>query len=125
KVVQALKDVKYDFGIIAGDNVYEKKSKKDGIKIKIYDKDILDNGINCIEQLNVPLFACLGNHDVRTCNILEDEIKRTYIYMKDAELFVNTDNSKWILPHNYYDLIFENKSKRFHFIFIDTNLCYN
>ena len=122
KVVDALNGFNLSFGVIAGDNVYYRKIEKDGEIHKFYDRTILDKGIECLERLDIPLFACLGNHDVEKCNITEDEVSRTQIYIKNAELHINLSNSKWILPHNYYDLIIKTPTKRIHFIFIETNL---
>lgn len=122
-VVNVISKEEYMFGIIAGDNVYKKAYFLDnGIKKKMYKKEVLDDGITCLERLNVPLFTCLGNHDVETCDILIDEVRRTKGYFQNNRLIAIEPNARWILPHNYYDLIINVGDKKLHFIFIDTNL---
>jgi hypothetical protein len=131
------------FGIIAGDNIYKEKKFLDistgqivdnippdydnvtnpiYFPKKIYNKKILDEGIDSLEGINRPLFACVGNHDMEECEILLDEIDRTSILMTRGQLSINTDISKWIMPHNYYNLYCETNTFLIQFIFIDTNL---
>lgn len=63
----------YDFGIIAGDNVYPDKTKtRDDIKVKYFPPDRLDKGIACISRLGYELYAVLGNHDVEDCAVFDD-----------------------------------------------------
>ena len=102
-----------DFNIITGDNVYMNNT---------YDKNILDGGIDCLNNLNFPSYAILGNHDVLQCNIMYDQIDKTRMKLSKGKLTVDTENSKWIMPHNYYNLLVKSKNTNAEFIFIDTNL---
>jgi hypothetical protein len=91
----------YDFGIIAGDNVYP---NKDGV----HEISTIELGFTKLLKLNKPVYIILGNHDVYQCNTIEEEFK----YNK---------NKLFNMPSNYYDLFYGNN----HFIFIDTNLLNN
>lgn len=102
-----------DFNIITGDNVYTDKT---------YDKNIFEGGIDCLNNLNFPSYAVLGNHDVLQCKIMYDQIDRTEMKMSKGKLTIDLDNSKWVMPHNYYNLYVKSKSTDAEFIFIDTNL---
>ena len=102
-----------NFNIVTGDNVYMNE---------IYDKNILDGGIDCLNNLSFPSYAILGNHDVMQCNIMNDQIDRTELKMSKGKLMVDLSESKWVMPHNYYNLVVKSKNTNVEFIFIDTNL---
>uniref|UniRef100_A0A6C0LSD9 Calcineurin-like phosphoesterase domain-containing protein n=1 Tax=viral metagenome TaxID=1070528 RepID=A0A6C0LSD9_9ZZZZ len=111
-------DSSINFGIITGDNVYEHIQNN----IKNYDKSILDNGIECLKQLIVPIFVAVGNHDIKNCNTLLDEIDKTAVILSQGRLSIDLEKSNWILPHNYYNVYLHLKGYDVNLIFIDTNL---
>lgn len=89
----------YQFGILAGDNVYQHD--------KIYYQKTLDYGFQQISKTELPLFVILGNHDVHKESILK------------SHLILNEAN-KIVLPYNCY--VQETKNKDLRLIMIDTNL---
>lgn len=104
-----------DFNIVTGDNVYMQNS---------YDPAILNGGINCLNNLTFPSFVALGNHDVLQCKIMYDQIDKTEMRLSNGKLLIDTEKSKWVMPHNYYTLQVNLTpiNKTVQFIFIDTNL---
>ena len=99
---------RFDFGIIAGDNVYPDKSKDSGQKVKSFPPDRLDKGIECVSQLGYDLYACLGNHDVQDCVVLADMNKYKHL-------------GKWHVG-SYYVMECKLADSLVVFIVIDTNL---
>lgn len=95
----------YAFGIIAGDNIYPTKPTK------VHDVKILEDGVQCLNQIGVPLYVALGNHDVSQCDIIN--------YHKSLTM----DYKEWKFPSNYYTVryYFDDEIK-VNLIFIDTNL---
>ena len=100
QIVEHIKsqNMKYKFGIIAGDNIYptkqkkaksekskegkDEKSKKDKEgkkskegkedKIKTFDQAILFEGIKCIKSIGIPIYSVLGNHDIEYADIIKN-----------------------------------------------------
>jgi len=109
------REKKYDRGIIAGDNSYPNKKeeilnygtiKNISVKIKKHYPDIVNNGINCINLIGVPLWGIIGNHDMEQsfngeCVALSHQLKKNFIE-----------------PLNFYTKSHKNSF----FIFIDTNI---
>jgi hypothetical protein len=111
------------FGIIAGDNLYKKDIvDQTGHIYSIYKKSILNDGIDLLQQLRLPIFSVVGNHDIYDCQVLYDQIDRTKIIVEQGQLTIDPNNIGWIMPHNYYNLYLHLQGHIVHFIFIDTNL---
>ncbi|XWV26395.1 hypothetical protein QJ857_gp0675 [Tupanvirus soda lake] len=91
----------YEFGVILGDNVYNEKGNK------FHDIEILKDGIECISNLNLPLYIALGNHDVTQCDIINEQAKKS---------------SYWIFERNFYAIEFNKNDLNVKLIVIDTNL---
>ena len=87
----------FQFGVIAGDNIYQQQKK--------YYPKTLEYGFGELSKLSLPLYTVLGNHDVHRPSILK------------AHLSLN-DQGKIILPKNCYVRRFE----QLRLIMIDTNL---
>lgn len=87
----------YDYGILAGDNIYQHG--------KTYYKKTLDYGFQELLKTQLPLYTILGNHDVHKESILK------------AHLELN-NQKKIILPYNCYVHSLPN----LRLIMIDTNL---
>jgi hypothetical protein len=99
---------KYDFGIIAGDNVYPHK-KIGEKKIKNYYKHTLEYGFNDLlgplkeSTFDKKIYATIGNHDVEKDSILKYQITHNNI----------------VMPNNMY---MEKISDYLRIIFLDTNI---
>jgi hypothetical protein len=103
----AVSNIKYDFGIISGDNIYSDKIKNsEGEKIKIFDIKKFKRGLECLDKLNIPVYSVLGNHDIEKCDIYEAQQK---------------NYSLWWLQ-NYYSLVYVLNGFKVLFLLIDTNL---
>ena len=80
---------KYDFFVVAGDNYYPIKEKKqlygngERKKTKFYNKEALKTGFTALKNLGKDVFLLLGNHEV-------EPVKR----------LVFIENKKWILTNN-------------------------
>lgn len=77
-----------DYMIVAGDNYYPSKMKKiktemndktektnktnktekKNKKVKIINKDFLDSGFHCLQQIDIPKYILYGNHDIEFLN---------------------------------------------------------
>lgn len=101
-------------GLVVGDNVYENNG--------VYDKKILYGGVECLKKLRVPILASVGNHDVINCQILKDQIDLTQIKLSNGSMIVDLERSNWIMPHNYYNVVYHLKNFSVNFINLDTNL---
>lgn len=104
-VVDKIKESSWDFGIIAGDNVYPKKDKQAGTKT--YSVQKLKDGIDCILGINKPLYVALGNHDIYNCDILNHQLNFKHDLWKIAK---------------YYGIRYKLENFNVLFLFIDTNL---
>jgi hypothetical protein len=111
-IVEDIKKKSFDFGIIAGDNVYPKKSKT-GNQL---DMNVLYNGMQCIKNIGINIYPVLGNHDVvgedLIINSKESDPSISQCYHMDAQM---SDN--WI-KNNMYAWTKDNS----YFIAIDTNI---
>lgn len=54
----------FDFGIVAGDNVYPHTSKEQDVKKKVYKKSTIDTGFEKLAAIGKPVIVAVGNHDV-------------------------------------------------------------
>lgn len=107
RIIEHLEKSKFDFGIISGDNIYPDKSiDKDGKKVKIYEKDRFIKGKECLHRLKIPIYSILGNHDIESCKVYNEE---------------QQSDKLWFLK-NYYSIIYQLNGFNVLFIFIDTNL---
>ena len=101
----------FDFGIIAGDNIYPHKSiktEKEPKKVKNYYQSTLDYGFNLLQQLKYntkkqKLYGTIGNHDIDLPNILRKQI----------------DNNVLTMPNNVFTNYYNDNLR---IIYIDTNL---
>jgi len=101
----------FDFGIIAGDNIYPHKSikdKKEPKKVKNYYESTLDYGFNLIKQLKYntkkhEIYGTIGNHDIDLPNILRKQIETKVLTM----------------PNNVFTNYYNNNLR---IVYIDTNL---
>lgn len=103
-VIQSLVKQSYDFGIIAGDNIYPYKKEKN----KIYYSETLTRGYNYLQrnlQNNKTKHVILGNHNVAANSIKEMEIN---IYKTPFMLYTEIATCCTICFKN--------------FIFLNTNL---
>lgn len=88
-----LKKDYFDFGIIAGDNIYPHKSEK----IKNYYESTLNYGFNLLQQLknntkNKKIYGVIGNHDIHSPNILQKQINRNVLTMPN-NFFIDEKNN--------------------------------
>lgn len=111
--------LKYDFGLVLGDNIYPDEPKYDILKTK--DKRLakkpftekkMEDGIKKLESLGVPLQIVLGNHDIENCNILELQTR---------------NHNYWTFRGNLYSTLYKvNGHNAFiKLIVIDTNVIEN
>ncbi|XWV25134.1 putative tartrate-resistant acid phosphatase type 5 [Tupanvirus deep ocean] len=91
----------YEFGVILGDNVYNKKGST------FHDVSVLKDGIDCIGSLNLPLYIALGNHDVTQCDIINEQAKKS---------------DYWNFESNFYAVELGKNNLKLKLIIIDTNL---
>jgi hypothetical protein len=97
----------FDFGIIAGDNVYPHKIKTGTAKTKSYYAKTLSYAFDAMQRVrdllkSKKIFAVLGNHDVATPGVLKAQLNHTTFEM----------------PSNIYTV----SDSQLRLIFIDTNL---
>lgn len=78
----AKKTPRYDFGVIAGDNIYPRMPlTKPGAPFiknitKIYYQRTLDYGFGLLDDLKIPYYTVYGNHDVVKSDVLDAELHR-------------------------------------------------
>jgi hypothetical protein len=100
----------YDFGFISGDNIYNYYGKK-ASKSKVYSTKKMHDGIKCINQLDIPAFIAIGNHDIDDDNCAMIEIQ-----MEPSRIPII--HNGWNMINNYYTVTSNNNV----FIVIDTNI---
>lgn len=105
KIIEYIKNNKnnYLFGIILGDNIYPNANRK-------YLTSTLYDGMNCIKQINLPLYIVLGNHDISNCKILDIE---------------TITDKNWIFEKNFYSKEIKYNDVSIKLIIIDSNLLIN
>jgi len=120
KVIKKLKTDDFDFGIIAGDNVYPIVNiDQGGTKQKYYDPKISDAGYACLmRNISKPMFWVLGNHDVDSCEVALRQVQKNDVSFQKNDDKQTIVAGKLIFPNNYYNFV----SNLANFIFIDTNL---
>ena len=80
-----------DFLVVAGDNYYPLKGKKDkttGKKPKTFSQDDFNKGFNALEAIQKPTHLLLGNHDMENidnCKIINEEKQRTNLFVFDYQ----------------------------------------
>lgn len=110
-------DLNVRYLITAGDNHY-----KDPLGREVSDENSINTGFNCFNDImNIPMFLSLGNHDVKTENIIKEQFRKTYAGREIGDANVRF-NSNWILPSAYYNLKHTINGVIIDFIFVDTNL---
>jgi len=119
RIVDRIKKNGYNFGIIAGDNIYPTKiqgKKKEKLRT---DLNILSNGIDYLVNTDIKIYPVLGNHDVESIRNIGQEkyISDDDQIIADCEHFY-LQLKKWMPMGNMYDWEFGNS----HFVAIDTNI---
>jgi hypothetical protein len=80
----------FDFGIIAGDNIYPRAPAGINKKpfTKNYYKRTLDYGFGLLDTLKIPYYTALGNHDVVKGDVLQNQLgmmkRRTPQYVAEV-----------------------------------------
>lgn len=111
--INKLDTTNIDFAIIAGDNIYPDKR----VSIDI-NRSIIQNGDNCLGQLDIKKYFAIGNHDLDSCEYLLDELNT---YGRGINKLPNKGSN--IFPHTYYsEEITKNGKIEMVLIFIDTSL---
>jgi predicted phosphodiesterase len=98
RVVNMLKEDKFDMLIVTGDNIYfpDKNNKTDM-------EGLIDRGFSCFDGLSRPIYITLGNHDIENykekCDILEKQkhishIKNINLVDNNKQVIINKDTFK-------------------------------
>jgi hypothetical protein len=112
RVVDDIKtsSINYDFGVVLGDNIYPDDAKVEGIKMKVFIKKKMDDGLKLLQSIEKPLHIVLGNHDVEDCEMLG-------IQMESLK--------NWNFKSNLYDQVYNHNGNNIRLICIDTNVISN
>lgn len=115
-IEQCQGDIRAQYIIGAGDNHYNHPL---GIAKSI--RTILDIGEKCFDKINIPMYMSIGNHDVRTPEIMAEQLKKTYDGLKITSPNIKFP-SNWILPSAYYHLNHKLDNSNIDFFYIETSL---
>jgi hypothetical protein len=116
-VLENLSKQKFDFGIIAGDNVYPIKSKDTEGKKKTYFKETLERGVRSVRK------AIQNNNPTMVSVIMGNHNAAASVAAAEEELF-NDKNGPFKLyqePATYVPHISNSGEILYEFIFINTN----
>ncbi len=108
KIIQEINKGKYEFGLLAGDNIYKSRlidPNYPNPQKTQYNTIKMNDGIKCINKLKIPVYVALGNHDIddNNCDVI------------DLQIGIHKN---WYMPRSYYYKIKYNSI----FFIIDTNI---
>lgn len=105
---------KFDFGVIAGDNIYSHTTLEDGKKKKVYLQNTWDFAKDMLPRFTKPIFGTIGNHDVANERVLHKQLEIGEDISNNS-----LTHSLFLGPMNCYAL---NVSPSLRILFIDTNV---
>lgn len=97
---QIIRDQGCDFVLGAGDNIYE-----DGVT-SVGDNGFLDSFEYPYQNLDVPFYMCLGNHDCASTIFGGGSDNRRGDYQVDYHYSEQRYSTKWRMPERYYQQSF-------------------
>lgn len=114
------------FAITTGDNYYNKFDGHEAVGIPEDTRKTIniDTGFANFDELKIPHFISMGNHDVEDKNVFLHEFKKSYTDMTKDVADKTITFGNWILPSTCYAVQMETKNKedKALFIFVDTNM---
>jgi hypothetical protein len=77
------------------------------MKDKVHKLEVLEDGFNCINDIDKKIYGVLGNHDAATCKILDEQLKGRWNNIH--------------MPSNCYSEVINNNGLKIKIVVIDTN----